>query len=108
YLMGYRLSLLLAKRTAFQPVPDLMGGEEEEIPTEKRPAFGTVLLVLLLPLVLIFLNTGLSTLAQSGAIDADNPLVQGLMMIGETPIAMLISTCVAMWLLVIRSHQRGA
>ncbi|WP_110708729.1 GntP family permease [Salinicola sp. CR57] len=108
YAMGYRLSLLLANRSPFQAVPNLMGGESEEIPPEKRPAFGTVLLVLLLPLALIFLNTGLSTLDQGGVIDGDNPLVAALMVIGETPIALLISTCIAMWLLVIRSSERGA
>lgn len=108
YAMGYRLSLMLAKRLPFQPVPNFMGTESEEIPPDKRPAFGTVLLVLLLPLVLIFLNTGLSTLGQSGVIDGDNPLVSALMVIGETPIALLISTCIAMWLLVIRASERGA
>lgn len=108
YVMGYRLSLVLAGRSPFQPVPNYMGGDDNEIPAEKRPAFGTVLLVLLLPLILIFLNTGLSTLGQSGAIDGDNPLVSALMLIGETPIALLISTCIAMWLLVIRGRERGA
>ncbi|WIX34862.1 GntP family permease [Salinicola sp. JS01] len=108
YLTGYRLSLVLARRAPFQRVPDLMGGEQEQVPAARRPAFATVLLVLLLPLALIFLNTGLSTLAQSGAIAADGALVHALMLIGETPIAMLISTCVAMWLLVLRSRERGA
>ncbi|WP_251976530.1 GntP family permease [Salinicola avicenniae] len=108
YVMGYRLSLALAKRTPFQPVPDFMGSDSAEVPTAKRPAFTTVLLVLLLPLALIFLNTGLSTLVQSGALDGDNPLVAALMLIGETPIALLISTCIAMWLLVLRHRERGA
>ncbi|WP_018917177.1 GntP family permease [Vreelandella zhanjiangensis] len=108
YLMGYRLSLVLANRMPFQPVPSLMGESNEEMPVDKRPAFRTVLLVLLLPLVLIFLNTGLTTLSEGGVVDAENPILQGLILIGETPIAMLISTCVAMWLLVIRSSARKA
>ncbi|MBE0463661.1 GntP family permease [Halomonas sp. AOP43-A1-21] len=108
YLMGYRLSLVLANRMPFQPVPSLMGESNEEMPVDKRPAFRTVLLVLLLPLVLIFLNTGLTTLSEGGVVDAGNPVLQGLILIGETPIAMLISTCVAMWLLVIRSPARKA
>ncbi|WP_110687149.1 GntP family permease [Salinicola aestuarinus] len=108
YLMGYRLSLLLANRTPFQPVPSLMGDEADEVPAARRPSFRTVLLVLLLPLALIFLNTGLSTLVNSGAIDGDNALIRTLTLLGETPIAMLISTCVAMWLLVIRGGESGA
>jgi len=63
------------------------------------PSFGTVLLVLLLPLVLIFLNTGLSTLDTAGVVDREQIWVQVGIMIGATPIALLISVLVAMWVL---------
>jgi len=64
--------------------------------TAAPPRFSTVLLVLLLPLVLIFLNTGLSTLATAGAVDGDATWVNLLTMMGQTPVALLITVIVAM------------
>jgi GntP family gluconate:H+ symporter len=80
------------------------GGVALDKRTEQRtapaaPAFGTVLLVLLLPLVLIFLNTGITTLATAGAVDGDATWVNVLKMIGQTPVALLITVLVAMVLL---------
>jgi gluconate:H+ symporter, GntP family len=71
------------------------------------PAFGTVLLVLLLPVTLIFFNTGLSTLDTAGVVDGEDPWVQGFVLIGQTPIALLISVIVAMWLLGWKRGQTG-
>ena len=68
----------------------------QERPAAPAPSFGTVLTVLLLPLVLIFLNTGLNTLATAGAVDGDAPWVDVLRMIGQTPVALLITVIVAM------------
>lgn len=65
----------------------------------KAPSFGTVLLVLLLPLVLIFINTGLNTLGSAGVVDREATWVQAGMVLGATPIALLISVIVAMWVL---------
>ena len=64
--------------------------------TTAPPRFSTVLMVLLLPLVLIFLNTGLNTLATAGAVDGDAGWVQVLRLLGQTPIALLIAVLVAM------------
>ena len=71
----------------------------EQRTTPAAPAFGTVLLVLLLPLVLIFLNTGVSTLATAGAVDGDATWVNLLKMVGQTPVALLVTVLVAMVLL---------
>jgi GntP family gluconate:H+ symporter len=60
------------------------------------PRFGTVLSLLLLPLVLILLNTGLATLATAGAVDAESPLVGVLRLLGQTSVALLITVIVAM------------
>ncbi|WP_432542093.1 GntP family permease [Kineococcus sp. SYSU DK002] len=60
------------------------------------PRFATVLAVLLLPLVLIFLNTGLNTLATAGAVDGDATWVQALRLLGQTPIALLVAVLVTM------------
>jgi GntP family gluconate:H+ symporter len=60
------------------------------------PRFSTVLLLLLLPLVLILLNTGLNTLATAGVIDGDTATVGALRLFGQTPVALLITVLVAM------------
>ncbi|WP_299257317.1 gluconate:H+ symporter [uncultured Kushneria sp.] len=104
YVMGYHLAVKLANKTPFQPVPDLMGSEEND--GAPPPGFNTVLLVLLLPLVLIFMNTGISTLISAGTLPEDNALLDVFVVIGETPIALLISTCVAMWLLIFRRGRK--
>lgn len=100
YVAGYRLALVLAKRSPELPVPNLLGEPPKN--NVNPPKFSTVLLLLLLPLVLIFLNTGLNTLAASGVVPADALWVQILVFIGNTPIALLISTLLAMYLLVVR------
>ncbi|MGY1741847.1 MULTISPECIES: GntP family permease [unclassified Blastococcus] len=79
------------------------GGARTAVETAVRrpgpPAFGTVLAVLLLPLVLIFLNTGMSTLATAGAVDEGSIVVRVAQLVGATPVALLITVLVAMWVL---------
>ena len=69
------------------------------------PAFGTVLGLLLLPLLLIFLNTGMSTLATAGAVDEGSLVVRVAQLVGATPIALLITVLVAM---VVLGRNRGS
>ncbi|MGY1988178.1 GntP family permease [Blastococcus sp. SYSU DS0669] len=79
--------------------------------TATRPApprFATVITLLLLPMVLIFLNTGLSTLAAEGVVDEDSALVRWGQLLGATPIALLITVLVAMWVLGRRRGDSGA
>jgi GntP family gluconate:H+ symporter len=64
--------------------------------THAPPRFGTVLLILLLPLVLISLNTVVSTLITAGAIAEDAVWANTLTLIGQTPIALLITVLVAL------------
>ncbi|MFC5930518.1 GntP family permease [Cryobacterium melibiosiphilum] len=100
YVAGYRLALVLAKRHPGIVVPELLGLPPKNV--VNPPKFGIVLLVLLLPLVLIFMNTGLSTLIATGTVGEDQLWAQVLIFIGNTPIALLLSTLLAMYLLVIR------
>ncbi|MEX5717025.1 GntP family permease [Geodermatophilus maliterrae] len=72
------------------------------------PRFGTVVGILLLPLVLIFLNTGLSTLATAGAVDEGSFLVRAGQLVGATPVALLVTVLVAMVVLGIRRGESGA
>ncbi|OZM83037.1 GntP family permease [Pseudonocardia sp. MH-G8] len=105
YLFG-----LWAGRRIDLPVPDAFGAEEDRgedtggtggvvARTTTAPRFSTVLILLLLPLVLILLNTGLNTLAVEGLVDADTSTVGALRLVGETSIALLITAIVAMFVL---------
>ncbi|GAA3953211.1 GntP family permease [Actinoplanes auranticolor] len=81
------------------------GGEAEAGHRVNPPSFATVIALLLLPLLLIFFNTGLSTLATAGTIDEDSTIVGVAKVIGSTPVALLITVLVAMWVL---GRHRGA
>jgi GntP family gluconate:H+ symporter len=72
------------------------------------PRFGTVVGILLLPLLLIFLNTGLSTLATAGALDGTSLLVRTGQLLGATPVALLVTVLVAMVVLGVRRGESGA
>ena len=85
------------------------GGRATETATRPAPPrFGTVVGILLLPLVLIFLNTGLSTLASAGAVAEESFLVRAGQLLGATPVALLITVLVAMVVLGVRRGESGA
>lgn len=93
----------------FVDVPDAvfgeMTGEEEEI--ENPPAPGTVVFLLLLPLFLILLNTGLDALGSAGVVDAEAGWVEALRMLGQTPVALLIAVIATTLLLGFRRGESG-
>ncbi|WP_219419434.1 GntP family permease [Pseudonocardia nigra] len=112
FVASYLFGLWVGRRIDL-PVPDAFGGVEDR--SEGRdgdgggtgtgtrtalrtapPRFSTVLVLLLLPLVLILLNTGLNTLAIEGVVDGDNSTVAALRLLGQTSIALLITAIVAM------------
>ena len=91
--------------------PGIASSGSRATETATRPApprFGTVVGILLLPLVLIFLNTGLSTLASAGAVAEDSLLVRTGQLLGATPVALLITVLVAMVVLGVRRGESGA
>lgn len=98
YLGSYLFGLWAGKRFVL-PVPSLLMVPKDKQAAGPEPEFGTVMTVLLLPLGLIFLNTGLNTLATAGVIDGGALWVNLLRMIGQTPVALLITVLVAMRLL---------
>jgi GntP family gluconate:H+ symporter len=59
------------------------------------PTFGTVLGLLLIPLVLISLNTVLTTLVSAGALAEDQTWIESLQLLGNTPVALLVTLLVA-------------
>jgi GntP family gluconate:H+ symporter len=97
YLSGYLWGKFVNSRYPMI-VPDLFGATDEDQP-KNPPKAGTVIAILLLPLVLIFLNTGLNALGSVGAVDRDEVWVQALMLIGTSPVALLITALIAMLVL---------
>ncbi|SUB33737.1 H+/gluconate symporter-related permease [[Pasteurella] mairii] len=63
------------------------------------PSFGKVLFILLLPLCLILLDTGLNTLSVVKVIDGSQMWVESLRLLGKTPVALLITLLVSILLL---------
>jgi GntP family gluconate:H+ symporter len=63
--------------------------------------------LLLLPLVLIFLETGLNTASTAGWVDGEATWVAVLRVFGSTPVALLITLLVAMYVLGARRGVAG-
>ncbi|MFC5729400.1 MULTISPECIES: GntP family permease [Nocardioides] len=76
---------------------ELNGGvaEEDERSPREAPSFGVVLALLLMPMLLISLNTVLTTLVEAGAVAEGNAVVDFLRLLGNTPVALLITLLVA-------------
>lgn len=87
------------------PVPDLLLGpmngnqEQDDATTTAPPTFGLVISILVLPLVLISFNTVLTTLVTDGVLEEGLALVDLLVLIGNTPVALLITLLVAIAIL---------
>ncbi len=104
WFFGSYLFGLWTGNRIYLPVPEMLGAETDENKNLVRnparpPEFWRVITILLLPLGLIFLNTGLGTLVTMGKIDGDATWVAFLRLIGQTPVALLITLLVAMFLL---------
>ncbi|WP_069814658.1 GntP family permease [Streptomyces sp. TP-A0874] len=83
-------------------------GEEQgdgDVFGRRPPAFGTVLLLLLVPLVLISFDTVLDTLVTAGVLDEGQGWVEFLSLLGNTPVALLITVIVAV---VVLGRPRGS
>ncbi|MFQ1001011.1 GntP family permease [Modestobacter sp. SSW1-42] len=86
---------------------DAGGGVTTAVGRKAPPRFSTVLLLLLLPLVLILLNTGFTTLGTAGAVDGEAGWVQWVTLLGQTPVALLITVLVAMVVLARERFSRA-
>lgn len=89
------------------------GSAEQEASEEQQqgrvdpPSFGTVMALLLLPLVLIGLRTVTTTLAEAGVVDGDAAWANGLVLLGQTYVALLITVLVTVWVLLVRGRRRA-
>ncbi|KAA9393168.1 GntP family permease [Kocuria coralli] len=102
YLAGYRFTMWLGRRYDL-PVPEILGGTQSRELQGPRPSMAVVLSLLLLPVLLICMNTTLSTLVADGLIGGSG-LVDALIALGQTPVALFITVLVALFLL---GFQRG-
>ncbi|WP_434590873.1 GntP family permease [Brevibacterium sp. 1718] len=100
YLTGYLFGLIIGKRIDV-PVPTVLsaGKDDNFKDFASRPKLGHVIFLLVLPLVLIFLNTGLNFAGEAGWVHIESVGISSLRLLGETPIALLITVVIAMWLL---------
>ncbi|ETA66249.1 gluconate transporter [Haloechinothrix halophila YIM 93223] len=98
YVTSYLFGLWAGKRWVL-PVRDILAGGEQAEHDDNPPRAATVVWLLLLPLVLIFLNTGLDTLRAAGAVDGEATWYSVARTFGATPIALLITVFVAIYVL---------
>ncbi|QJQ95022.1 MULTISPECIES: GntP family permease [Halomonadaceae] len=93
YVTSYLFGLWAGKRFVL-PVPEILtGGGDIERDTNPPPT-GTVIAMLLLPLLLIFANTGLDTLRAIGWVDEQAGWYALARTLGATPVALLITVLV--------------
>lgn len=91
YIVGYLYGSWCGRKWLV-PLPELFKTEQRKDITP--PRFGTVVAILLAPMVLIFLNTGVTTLQASGVLP-QNAFLSLLTMLGQTTIALLITLVLA-------------
>ncbi len=94
YVTSYLYGVWIGKKLEL-PVPALLGSVDDGDEIQNPPAFRTVVAVLLLPLLLIFINTGLDMAAAAGGVDRADSWVVALRALGATPVALLIAVLVA-------------
>ncbi|MDD0824319.1 GntP family permease [Mannheimia sp. AT1] len=100
YIGTYLFSEFISKRIHVDlPKTFLNAQPASETAVQNPPSFSKVLTVLVLPIILILFDTGLNTLSVAKVIDGSQPWVEGLRLIGKTPVALLITLIVAILLL---------
>jgi GntP family gluconate:H+ symporter len=107
YVGSYLFSQWVGPRVHVD-VPTTILGEENGGRTEPHPnpaGFGTVLGILLLPLVMIALNTVASTLMTTGVLAEDSRVAATMVLVGQTSVALLVTVLVAIWVLGLRAGR---
>lgn len=106
-ISGLWLGKTLGRRYPL-PVPDILAGGPQATDVKNPVTPGLIVSLLLLPMLLIFGNTGMGLATSAGWVDKSSSLVRALQFVGSTPIALLISTLVALYFLGIRRGQPKA
>jgi GntP family gluconate:H+ symporter len=103
YVTGYLFGLWAGNRIEL-PVPDVLSGGPQVEDPENPPRARAVILLMLLPLVMIFCDTGLNTAGSAGWVDSDATWFNVARALGSTPIALLVTVFVASYVL---GERRG-
>lgn len=106
-ISGLWLGKTLGRRYPL-PVPDILAGGPQATDVKNPATPGLIVSLLLLPMLLIFGNTGMGLATSAGWVDKSSSLVRALQFVGSTPIALLTSTLVALYFLGIRRGQPKA
>lgn len=106
-ISGLWLGKTLGRRYPL-PVPDILAGDPQATDVKNPATPGLIVSLLLLPMLLIFGNTSMGLATSAGWVDKSSSLVRALQFVGSTPIALLISTLVALYFLGIRRGQPKA
>ncbi|SPJ39486.1 Gnt-II system L-idonate transporter [Corynebacterium diphtheriae subsp. lausannense] len=106
-ISGLWLGKTLGRRYPL-PVPDILAGGPQAADVKNPATPGLIVSLLLFPMLLIFGNTGMGLATSAGWVDKSSSLVRALQFVGNTPIALLISTLVALYFLGIRRGQPKA
>lgn len=95
YVSGYLWGLFLGKKFTFKVSDALLGEQSDHDPATAASPL-KVISIMMLPMLLIFCNTGVNTLSVAGTIDATDTFAEILTFIGQTPIALLLTLIIAM------------
>ena len=95
YVSGYLWGLFLGKKFTFKVSDALLSEQSDHDPATAASPL-KVISVMMLPMLLIFCNTGVNTLSVAGTIDATDTFAEILTFIGQTPIALLLTLIIAM------------
>lgn len=90
YVGAYLFGLYAGKKFLVKLENALFSSNQYDA-SQHLPAFSHVIFILLLPVLLIFLDTGLNTLLVAGVIEASSPLTDTFRLLGKTPVALLIT-----------------
>lgn len=107
YISGYLWGRIAARRHPFAVATHLFGGTDHDT-IENPPTVGTVIGLLMIPLVLIFANTGLGFADKLGWVDSDATWFSVVRLFGQTPVALLISVLAAGYVLGWRRGEHGS
>lgn len=107
YLSGYLWAKFINQRIPL-PVLALFGSPADDVEPNNPPSASTVIGIIAIPLLLIFMNTGLSTLISAGILNGNHTWVRALILMGTSEIALLIALIVAMFVLGTRRGLHGS
>ena len=96
--LGARIDVSVTD-VVFGRVDEDHDGEEDDKLGQRPPGFGTVLGLLLIPLVLISFDTVLDTLVVAGVMEEGQGWADFMGLLGQTPVALLITVLVAILVL---------